>query len=62
MAVFDGHGGAAASAYVREHFFKNLLGHGTFHSNLFKAVGELIVPTPPACMLLSIICLSLSLT
>lgn len=46
MAVFDGHGGAAASEYVRDHLFNNLLGHGTFHSNLFKAVGTSIVPTP----------------
>lgn len=39
MAVFDGHGGAAASVYVRDNLFNNLLNHALFKGNLFKALG-----------------------
>ena len=40
MAVYDGHGGANASIFVRDNLFKNLLRHAHFKSHLFKAVED----------------------
>lgn len=40
FAVFDGHGGPVAAKFVRDHLFKNLLGHEHFGRNLAKAVED----------------------
>jgi protein phosphatase 1L len=48
LAVFDGHGGASASAYVRDNLFKNLLGHANFQTHPFKAMEDAYAETDAA--------------
>lgn len=40
FGCFDGHGGAAASLFVRDNLFTNLLNHEAFAKNLPKAVED----------------------
>ena len=39
IGVFDGHGGAAASEYVKGNLFENILGSEKFPNDVFKALG-----------------------
>lgn len=39
IGVFDGHGGAAASEYVKVNLFDNILGSEKFPGDVFKALG-----------------------
>ena len=39
IGVFDGHGGAAASEYVKINLFDNILGSENFPNDVFKALG-----------------------
>jgi hypothetical protein len=38
LGVFDGHGGAAASAFVRDRLYASLLGHPEFDADTFAAL------------------------
>ena len=40
FGVFDGHGGPAASAFVRDRLFDNLLAHPLYAEDLPKAMEE----------------------
>ncbi|XP_071734097.1 probable protein phosphatase 2C member 13, mitochondrial [Rutidosis leptorrhynchoides] len=40
FGIFDGHGGSRAAEYLKEHLFKNLMGHPEFLSNTRSAISE----------------------
>jgi len=40
IGVFDGHGGAAASEYVKGNLFESILGNEKFPIDVFKALGK----------------------
>ncbi|KAI0504642.1 hypothetical protein KFK09_015594 [Dendrobium nobile] len=40
FGVFDGHGGARAAEYVKQHLFSNLINHPKFNTDIKSAIAE----------------------
>jgi protein phosphatase 1L len=43
FGVFDGHGGARAAEYVKQHLFSNLIKHPKFISDIKSAIGMALI-------------------